>query len=103
MADNTVLNAGSGGDVMSTDDLGAFKVQRVKVQHGADGSATDVSSASPLPVGLNTGTNALTSATRGSERALSVQIVDSAGAQVTSFGGSGGTASNFNSAFPSQG
>lgn len=47
--------------------------------------------------------NSLTSATRGSERALSVQIVDGSGAQVTTFGGSGGTASNFGSAFPSQG
>lgn len=36
--------------------------------------------------------NALTSATRGAERALSVQIVDSSGNQVSSFGGSGGTA-----------
>lgn len=34
--------------------------------------------------------NALTSATRGSERALSVQIVDGSGTQITSFGGSGG-------------
>jgi hypothetical protein len=36
--------------------------------------------------------NALTSATRGSERALSVQVVDAGGAQITTFGGgSGGT------------
>lgn len=34
--------------------------------------------------------NVLTSATRGSERALSVQIVDGSGTQITSFGGSGG-------------
>jgi len=34
--------------------------------------------------------NALTSAARGSERALSVQVVDASGNQVTSFGGSGG-------------
>lgn len=47
--------------------------------------------------------NLLTSATRGSERAMSVQIVDGSGAQVTSFGGSGGTASNFGSAFPTPG
>lgn len=51
MADNTTINAGSGGDVISTDDVGGgVKVQRVKIQHGADGSATDVSTASPLPV-----------------------------------------------------
>jgi hypothetical protein len=37
--------------------------------------------------------NALTSAARGSERALTVQIVDGTGAQVTSFGGTAGAVS----------
>ena len=51
MADNTVLNTGTGGDTISTDDIGAgVKVQRVKVQYGVDGSATDVSATAPLPV-----------------------------------------------------
>lgn len=50
MADNTTLNAGSGGDVIATDDIGGVKWQRVKVAHGADGSATDASAAAPLPV-----------------------------------------------------
>ena len=50
MADNTIINPGSGGDAIATDDIGGVKFQRVKVTHGADGSATDVSSASPLPV-----------------------------------------------------
>lgn len=50
MADNTQLNTGTGGDVISTDDLGSVKVQRVKVQYGTDGSATDVSGTNPLPV-----------------------------------------------------
>ena len=54
MADNTELNTGSGGDTIATDDIGGIKHQRVKVQHGADGSATDVSTASPLPVDLRT-------------------------------------------------
>lgn len=52
MADNTVLNTGSGGDTIASDDIGGIKHQRVKIEHGADGSATDVSSASPLPVTL---------------------------------------------------
>jgi len=39
--------------------------------------------------------NALTSATRGSQRALSVQIVDGSGNQVTSFGSSSVSVSNF--------
>ena len=50
MADNTQLNAGSGGDLIATDEIAGVKHQRVKVQHGADGSASDVSAASPLPV-----------------------------------------------------
>jgi hypothetical protein len=50
MADNTTLNAGSGGDVIATDDIGGVKYQRVKVTHGADGSATDASATNALPV-----------------------------------------------------
>jgi len=50
MADNTTLNAGSGGDVIATDDIGGVKYQRVKLAFGADGSAADVSDANPLPV-----------------------------------------------------
>ena len=63
MVDNTVLNTGSGGDTIASDDIGGVKHQRVKVQHGADGSATDVSAASPLPVdqqsALPTGANTI--------------------------------------------
>lgn len=50
MADNTVLNQGAGGDIIATDDIGGVKHQRVKVQYGDNGSATDVSEANPLPV-----------------------------------------------------
>lgn len=51
MADNTQLNSGAGGDLISTDDLGGgVKVQRVKVQVGADGAAADVHAGNPLPV-----------------------------------------------------
>jgi hypothetical protein len=52
VADNTILNAGSGGDTIATDDIGGVKHQRVKVEFGADGSATDVSTSNPLPVNL---------------------------------------------------
>jgi hypothetical protein len=56
-------------------------------------------------IGVNVGGNmtGVTGATRGSEKALSVQIVDASGAQVTTFGGAGGTSSDFGSAFPSAG
>lgn len=54
MADNSVQN---GTDTISTDDIGgSVKVQRVKVQYGADGSATDVAAATPLPVTIPQGT-----------------------------------------------
>lgn len=58
MADNTTLNAGTGGDVIATDDIAGVKYQRVKVNFGADGVASDVSSTNPLPVAeLVTGTH----------------------------------------------
>lgn len=50
MADNFVTNAGSGGATFASDDIGGVQHPRVKIQHGADGSATDVSAAAPLPV-----------------------------------------------------
>lgn len=50
MADNTILDAGAGGDTIATDDIAGVKHQRVKIEYGADGSATDVSDANPLPV-----------------------------------------------------
>jgi hypothetical protein len=50
MADNTTLNAGSGGDTYASDDVttlnggasSGIKVQRVKLMTGPDGTATDV-------------------------------------------------------------
>ena len=58
MADNTTLNTMAGGDTISTDDLTTLnnatisgqKVQRMKTGFGVDGSLTDVTSTTPLPV-----------------------------------------------------
>ncbi len=51
MADNTTLNAGSGGDVIGADDISSVKYQRVKLIHGADGTNDgDVATTNPLPV-----------------------------------------------------
>jgi hypothetical protein len=47
--------------------------------------------------------NAITSSARGSQRALSVQIVDASGNQVTSFGGSSVSVSNFPATQPVSG
>jgi hypothetical protein len=50
-------------DNISTDYISGSHHLRVKVQHGADNSATDVSSASPLPVSLASGAAALAPST----------------------------------------
>ena len=41
VADNTTLNAGTGGDTIASDDIAGVKHQRVKVSLGADGAAVD--------------------------------------------------------------
>lgn len=52
MADNTLLNLGSGGDTIASDDIGGVKFQRVKLIYGADGTNSgDVAAANALPVG----------------------------------------------------
>lgn len=50
MADNVVLNSGSGGDTIAADDDGTAKHQYVKVEFGADNTQTPVDSSNPLPV-----------------------------------------------------
>lgn len=67
MADNVLLNAGTGGDTVAADDIGpGVKYQRVKVTLGADGvNDGDVASGNPMPVSgtvtANAGTNLNTS------------------------------------------
>lgn len=51
MADNTTLDAGSGGDTIASDDISGVKFQRVKLVIGADGTNDgDVASGNPLPI-----------------------------------------------------
>jgi len=50
MADNVILNLGSGGSTVASDDIGGIQYQRVKTTFGADGVATDVSATNPMPV-----------------------------------------------------
>ena len=52
MADNTTLNAGTGGDVIASDDIAGVKHQRVKLSLGADGTAADA----PVGGGVEAGT-----------------------------------------------
>lgn len=55
MADNVAITAGS-GTTLASDDIGGVQYPRVKISQGADGAATDVSSAAPLNVTLANGT-----------------------------------------------
>lgn len=59
MADNTTLNTGTGGDLIASDELttingaaatAGLKVQRTKVGFGVDGTFTDASESSPMPM-----------------------------------------------------
>lgn len=49
MADNIAITAGSGTTV-ATEDVGGVHHQKVKMEYGADGAATLVEDAAPLPV-----------------------------------------------------
>jgi hypothetical protein len=49
MADNVGYTPGSGASI-AADDIGGVLHQRIKIGVGADGAATDVSEANPMPV-----------------------------------------------------
>jgi hypothetical protein len=51
MADNTTLNAGTGGDVIASDDIAGVKYQRIKLSVGADGAAADAASGGGVEAG----------------------------------------------------
>lgn len=54
MADNTVLNLGSGGDTIATKDIAGVKHELVMVEFSdGAGGVTDVSAANPLPVAIS--------------------------------------------------
>ncbi len=58
MADNTIINTGTGGDTIASDDLttlnggavSGVKIQRVKPSFGSDATARDVDATNPLPI-----------------------------------------------------
>lgn len=60
MADNFVANAGSGGSTFAADDISSVLHPRVKIEWGADGSASDASVAAPVPVQSSIESNQMT-------------------------------------------
>lgn len=51
MADNVAITAGAGTSI-ATDDISSVHYQRVKVTHGADGTANDANATTPLPTAV---------------------------------------------------
>jgi hypothetical protein len=49
MSDNVPITVGAGTDI-AADNISSVYYQRVKIAHGADGSATDASATAPLPI-----------------------------------------------------
>lgn len=85
MADNYAFTPGTGA-TGAADDIGGVLYPRVKITQGADGAATDVSSAAPLEVTVaNTGSNATAIKVDGSavtqpvSIAIAVPITDNSG------------------------
>jgi hypothetical protein len=74
MADNVAITPGSGASV-AADNVGGTLYQRVKLAHGADGSATDVSAASGLPVNIVSGTVALSGEEHFGETGISQAVI----------------------------
>lgn len=89
----TAANQTTGNTSLSNIDgkLPALVTGRVPVD--GSGVTQPVSQSGTWSLRMQDGSgNAVTSASRGSERALTVQVVDASGAQVTSFGGSSSNA-----------
>lgn len=75
MADNVELDSMSGGAVVATDDDGVAQHQYVKLEYGADGTFTKVSTSNPLPAtDAGTGGTADAAATAGSTGSVSSKL-----------------------------
>ena len=71
MADNTILNTGTGGDTIATDDIGGVKFQRVKLIYGVDGiNSGDVATGNGLPT-LDANSAAIKAAVETIDNAIS--------------------------------
>lgn len=80
MADNTTLDAGTGGDVIATDDVAGVKYQRVKLTDGTADSATAINS------GNGTATNSLR-VTVASDSTGVLAVTDNGGSLTVDNGG----------------
>lgn len=77
MADNVSITQGA-GTTIAADDVGGVLFQRVKNVFGADGVATDVSSANPLPVSVVGSVRELRAATASAPSAWTITTAGAA-------------------------
>lgn len=89
MADNVAITEGS-GTTIATEDVSGVQHQKVKVEFGADGVATLVSSTDPLPVDLGSN-NDVTLATLPDTAAGDLAAINSAVSGTVTVDGSGVT------------
>lgn len=75
MGDGTRLNPGEGGDLILTDEVGAFKVEVAKVGYGLDGELTHASTTNPLPTVDATAAAKLVEAIEALEATLKVEVL----------------------------
>lgn len=109
MANNTVLNAGSGGDTVRDVDRAGVKTPVCLIDVGGASSEVLCSAANPMPVSAAALPLPAGASTETTLAALSAKVpaaLDASGGlkvAVVAGGGSGGTASSFGSAFPATG
>lgn len=100
MADDVVLNPGTGGDTIAADDVGGIKFQRVKLTLGGEGvNAGDVSTANPVPVSaasLPLPAGAATSANQSTANASLASIDGKTPDEFGAWGYNAGTAGTLN-------
>jgi hypothetical protein len=77
VADNTLLNLGSGGDTIASDDIGpGVKYPRVKITLGADGvNNGDVASGNPMPSNVTQVGGTATDTNSGTKSAGTLRVV----------------------------
>jgi hypothetical protein len=71
MADNVAITPGTGASI-AADDIGGVLHQRVKLSVGADGSATDLSAANPMPCQPSTDQDPIFDHTNGTKTSVTV-------------------------------
>lgn len=86
MSDNTVINPGSGGDTIATEDLTTYKIPVSKIRLGAtDVDGGDITNTNPLPVRVAPASTSTLSNVSGSASSVTLLSSNSARLGATIF------------------